>query len=51
MTDIEIAKNCKKLNIYEIAKKIGIEENIEFRRKETSRQIHTFRGLLLWYSG
>lgn len=29
MNDIEIARGCKKLDIREIAKKLGIEENIE----------------------
>ena len=40
MTDIEIAKNCKKQNIYEIAKKLGIEDNIELYGNDKAKILY-----------
>ena len=40
MTDIEIARKCKKLNIYDVAKKIGIEDNIELYGNDKAKILY-----------
>ena len=40
MTDIEIASKCKKLNIYDVAKKIGVEDYIELYGNDKAKVLY-----------